>query len=253
MVSISFKLVFIMTQQSLSIKQILVLNDNYVYLLTCPTTGQTAVVDPAVAAPVINALNGQPLHYILNTHHHADHTGANLQLKEKYGCTVVGAAVDDGRIPGIDVKLKEGDTFPLGHHTAQIFETHGHTRGHIVYYFKEDHALFCGDTLFSGGCGRLFEGTADDMFLSLQKIKALPDATNVYCAHEYTLQNYTFLRHIAPENKAVEQRFLDVQALRQAGKRTVPSLLGEEKKSNLFLTAKNAEAFAALRVAKDHF
>jgi len=242
-----------MTQQSLYIKQILVLNDNYVYLLTCRATGQTAVVDPAVAPPVIEALAGRPLHFILNTHHHADHTGANLALKEKYGCTVVGAAADVGRIPGIDITLKEGDTFNLGHHTAQIFETHGHTRGHIVYFFKQDHALFCGDTLFSGGCGRLFEGTAEDMFLSLQKIKALPDTTKVYCAHEYTLQNYTFLTHIAPEDTAVQKRFAEVQRLRKAGERTVPSILAEEKKSNLFLTAPSAAAFAKLRTQKDHF
>ena len=237
----------------LNVEQIPVLNDNYVYILTCTETGQTAVVDPAVAAPVIHILGERPLDFIFNTHHHADHTGGNLQLKEHYDCVIVGAGHDAARIPGIDVKVREGDTVKLGHKVANVLETSGHTIGHIVYHFAESHALFCGDTLFVGGCGRLFEGTPEQMHESLQKIKVLPDETKVYCAHEYTLQNYKFLHHVAPEDAAVTARLNEVTQMREAGRRTVPSTLGQEKQSNLFLTAPSAKAFAELRKAKDHF
>jgi len=237
----------------LKVEQIPVLNDNYVYIITCTETGQTAVVDPAVHAPVINALGDRPLHYILNTHHHADHTGGNLALKEKYNCTIIGAGDDAARIPGIDKKVCEGDVVKVGNQQAKVYETPGHTIGHIIYHFEHNHALFCGDTLFAGGCGRLFEGSAEQMFNSLQKIKAMPDATKVYCAHEYTLQNYKFLHHAAPNDGYVEARLNAVAAMRSEGKRTVPSKLADEKKSNLFLTAGSVKEFADLRKAKDTF
>lgn len=237
----------------LNVEQIAVLNDNYIYLLTCTETGKIAVVDPAVHAPVIEVLGNRQLDYIFNTHHHADHTGGNLALKEKYGCTIIGAKNDAARIPGIDQTVSEGDVVALGVQKAQVYETPGHTLGHIIYHFESNHALFCGDTLFAGGCGRLFEGSPEQMFQSLQKIKAMPDDTQVYCAHEYTLQNYKFLHQAAPENTTVQKRLSAVEQMRAAHQRTVPSLLAEEKKSNLFLTAPNTKAFAELRKAKDNF
>lgn len=240
-------------QAGLAVEQIPVLTDNYIYLITCKATGKTAVVDPAVTAPVIAALGPKPLDYIINTHHHADHTGANLQLKQKYGCTIIGAENDAHRIPGIDQKVKQGDVIHIGAQQAQVFETPGHTTGHIVYYFAGSDALFCGDTLFIGGCGRLFEGTAQQMFESLQKIKKLPPETRIFCAHEYTLQNYKFLHHAAPNNPAVSAKLAEVESLRAQNKRTVPATLGDELKSNLFLTAPSAKEFAALRDAKDRF
>src|SRR5579875_3693668 len=178
----------------LIIRQIPVLKDNYVYLLHEPKRDVTAAVDPAVAAPVLKMLadTGWRLTHILNTHHHGDHTGGNLELKAATGCTIVGPRADRARIPGIDVELGEGDEYALGAAVARVFDVPGHTRGHIAYWFSGSRALFCGDTLFLMGCGRLFEGTPAQMWTSLSKLRALPPDTRVYCAHEYTQSNARF-------------------------------------------------------------
>ena len=166
----------------LDIVQIPVLTDNYIYLLHDSVSGETAVVDPALAKPVLDLLESKDwqLTYILNTHHHWDHVGGNLELKQKTGCKIIAAYADSERIPGIDRGVFEHDVISLGEHQAIVIETSGHTIGHIVYYFAKDEALFCGDTLFAMGCGRLFEGTAEQMWTSLQKLKVLPPSIRVY-------------------------------------------------------------------------
>jgi len=212
------------------------LSDNYSFLLHCRETGATAVVDTPEYAAIDAALQSKQwkLTHILNTHHHHDHTGANLQLKEKYGCTVVGAAKDAERIPGIDVRLSDGDVFSFGNAKASVIETHGHTVGHISYYFPASKAAFVGDTLFALGCGRLFEGSPAMMWASMEKLLALPDDTAVYCAHEYTLQNAKFAVTVEPDNAALQARVAEIQAMRAQSKPTVPTTIGLEKATNPF-------------------
>ena len=253
---------------TLVIRQIPVLRDNYVYLAHEPQSGATAAVDPAVAPPVVDALaaEGWRLTHILNTHHHNDHTGGNLALKQATGCTIVGPRADRDRIPGIDVAVGEGDTYKLGQAEARIFDVPGHTRGHIAYWFQDSAALFCGDTLFLLGCGRLFEGTPEQMWRSLGKLKALPPETRVYCAHEYTQSNARFALTVEPRNADLAARAKRIDALRAGGKPTVPGTLGEELATNPFLRAdlpalqEEAGApgdavatFAAIRHRKDNF
>ena len=245
------------------------LTDNYIYLLHEPVSGKTAVVDPAEAIPVSRALqqNGWRLDYILNTHHHDDHVGANLKLKQQTGCKVVGAQADQTRIPGIDIRVSEGDQIRLGNQTFQVIETSGHTIGHIVYYSADSQTLFCGDTLFSLGCGRLFEGSAAQMWHSLQKLKALPPETRVYCAHEYTAANGRFALSVEPGNRALQQRIAEVADLRTQNRPTLPSTIGQELATNPFFreqspdiragigmpTAPDVAVFAELRSLKDQF
>jgi hydroxyacylglutathione hydrolase len=254
----------------LQIEQIPVLSDNYVYLLHDAESGATAAVDPAVAAPVLEvlAMRGWTLSHILNTHHHGDHTGGNAELKRATGAQVVGARKDAARIPGIDVEVVEGDTFLLGHAAAMVFETPGHTSGHIAFWFPDSHALFCGDTLFSLGCGRLFEGTAEQMWASLAKLRDLPPDTQVYCAHEYTAANARFARLVERGNPALATRLEQVSAATAAHRPTVPSYLADERAANPFLRADEAsvaravglepgtspaQVFAELRRRKDVF
>lgn len=253
----------------LEIKQIPVLNDNYVYLAHCPETGQTAVVDPAVAGPVLETLakTGWTLTHILNTHHHNDHTGGNLELKAATGCTIVGPKADKDRIPGIDVMVGDGDSYALGNSIAKVFDVPGHTRGHIAYWFEDSDALFCGDTLFVMGCGRLFEGTPAQMVHSLAKFDALPGQTRVYCAHEYTQSNGRFALTVEPNNDALQSLMKDVDAKRAKGLPTVPSTLAQERATNPFLRpsskglqaaigmagANIVDVFAEVRRRKDHF
>lgn len=223
----------------LVIHQIPVLSDNYVYLAHDPDTAATAVVDPAVAGPVLAALDakGWRLTHILNTHHHGDHTGGNMEIKAATGCTIVGPLADESRIPGIDVTLGDGDTYALGGAEAQVFDVPGHTRGHIAYWFAESAALFCGDTLFALGCGRLFEGTPTQMWTSLSKLRALPADTRVYCAHEYTQANARFALTVDPDNADLVARAARIDEMRARGEPTVPSTLGEERATNPFLRA----------------
>ncbi|WP_373083847.1 hydroxyacylglutathione hydrolase [Sneathiella sp.] len=232
----------------LEIHQIPVLNDNYLYLFKEPESGLVGIVDPAVAGPVLDKLDelGWTLTHIINTHHHMDHTGGNLELKEKTGCIVVGAKGDADRIPGIDIQLEDGDIFEFGSQKARVFEVPGHTRGHIAYWFEQSDALFCGDTLFALGCGRLFEGTPAEMWHSLNKFRKLPDSTKVYCAHEYTEANARFAVTVDPANKALRARYAEIRELRKKLIPTVPSTLGEEKSTNPFMRADDPGLQAAL-------
>jgi hydroxyacylglutathione hydrolase len=253
----------------LQIEQIPTLGDNYVYLLHEPQAGMTAVVDPGVAAPVLERLRatGRRLDWILSTHHHTDHTSGNLELKQATGCRIAGPKADAARIPGIDLGLAEGDRFPLGDAEAEVFETPGHTSGHISYWFAEPKALFCADTLFSLGCGRLLEGTPAQMWHSLSKFAPLPEDARVYCAHEYTQANARFALTVDPDNPALQARAAEVDRLRAAGQSTVPTTLGAERAANPFLRphdpairkrlgmadASDVDVFAELRKRKDRF
>jgi hydroxyacylglutathione hydrolase len=257
----------------LQVEQIPVLSDNYVYLIHEPRAGVTAVVDPAVAAPVLERLRarGWQLAWILSTHHHVDHTGGNLELKQATGCRIAGPKADAARIPGIDLGLAEGDTFRLGEAEAKVFETPGHTSGHISYWFEGARALFCADTLFSLGCGRLFEGTPAQMYASLQRLAALPPDTRVCCAHEYTLSNLAFARAVEPQRSELEAETARVRALRAQQRPSLPSTIARERETNPFLRCNNAAVrsaaerhagetlpsaeavFAALRRWKDSF
>ena len=253
----------------LEIYQIPCLQDNYGFLLHDPETGATATIDTPEVAPINQALaaKGWRLTHILNTHHHFDHAGGNEELKAQWNCQVVGAAIDAERIPGIDVALADGDTLTLGSKQARIIEVPGHTSGHIAYYFAADEVAFVGDTLFALGCGRLFEGTPEQMSESLGKIMALPDATTVYCAHEYTEANAAFAVTVEPANPALQKRVKEIQALRAAGKPTVPTSIGLERATNPFVRSDSAElqavlnlsgadevaVFAETRRRKDHF
>lgn len=250
-----------------------VLSDNYIFLLHDPQQKIAAVVDPAEAQPVLDELTKLTANLvaIFNTHHHGDHVGGNTQLMKKFPqVTVYGGAEDRGRIPGQQVFLQEGDRVQFGNRTANVFFVPGHTRAHIAYYFppespRDPGELFCGDTLFAGGCGRLFEGTPGQMVDSLSKLRALPDDTRLWCAHEYTLNNLRFAVTVEPENGDLQKRYQDVKILRETNEATVPSLLGIEKLTNPFLrwdkpslqaTAKSNEGvktFARIRGMKDNF
>ena len=223
----------------LTITQIPVLTDNYIYLINDPVSGETAVIDPALAQPVLDVLEkkGWRLTYILNTHHHWDHVGGNLELKQKTGCKIIAAQADRGRIPGIDRGVGEDDVIALGQHQARVISTPGHTLGHIVYHFAEDGALFCGDTLFVMGCGRLFEGTPEQMWNSLQKLKALPPSTRIYCTHEYTQTNGRFALSVEPDNRQLQEKMIEVKQLRAENKSTVPSTIEQEIATNPFFRA----------------
>ena len=221
----------------LEVHQFPCLSDNYGYLIHDSVNDLTAAIDTPEVAPLNRALEdkGWKLTHILNTHHHFDHSGGNLELKKQWNCTIVGSKTDAARIPGIDVEVDDGDTYQFGDHTARVFDVSGHTIGHIAYYFPDDGDLFSGDALFALGCGRLFEGTAVQMWTSLQKLINLPDETRVYCAHEYTQSNAAFALSVEPQNEQLQQRSNEIDALRSEGKPTVPSTLGLEKATNPFL------------------
>jgi hydroxyacylglutathione hydrolase len=219
------------------------LNDNYAYLVHETATNAVAVVDPSEAAPVFAALqkHGLKLTHILNTHHHFDHTGGNLELKEKTGAKIIGPKADAERIPGLDVGLGEGDTLEFGKTKARVFDIPAHTRGHIAFWFETDKAVFTGDTMFAMGCGRLFEGTPQQMWTSLSKLAALPKDTRVYCGHEYTQSNGRFALTLEPNNQALKTRMAEVDRLRAQGLPTIPSTIGVELETNPFLRPASAE------------
>ncbi|MCK4842823.1 MAG: hydroxyacylglutathione hydrolase, partial [Methylococcales bacterium] len=208
-----------------------------------PISAKTAVVDPAVCQPVLDKLKQKSwsLDYIFNTHHHSDHIGANLELKAATNCQILAAKADQHRIPGIDKALKNDDEITLGKEVIKVIETPGHTLGHIVFHFYNSNNLFCGDTLFSMGCGRLFEGSAEQMWHSLQRLKALPKETKIYCAHEYTLANGNFALTLEPKNQALKLRILQVNQLRADNKPTIPSTLEQELATNPFLREDSLE------------
>jgi hydroxyacylglutathione hydrolase len=235
----------------LDIRIVPCLRDNYAYLLHDPATAATGIVDPSEAAPVMKALDetGWRLTHILNTHHHPDHTGGNLELKRATGALVVGPRPDRERIPGIDIAVDEGEQFALGSEAAEIFFIPGHTRGHIAFWFKDSRALFSGDTLFLMGCGRLFEGTPAQMWTSLSKLRALPDDTRVYCGHEYTQANARFAVTVDPDNPALKDRLRQVDARRARGEITIPGTMAEERATNPFMRADAKTVAAAVGLA----
>tara|TARA_X000001036_G_C20679920_1_gene805507 strand:+ start:1903 stop:2625 length:723 start_codon:yes stop_codon:yes gene_type:complete len=240
-----------------------------VYIITESTSKITACVDPSVYDDVVNFLdnNDLKLDYILNTHHHNDHVGGNLKLKEKYGCKIIGSFNDQERVPGIDIKLKENDYFSIGRSIFKIIDTPGHTNGHICFYFEEDQVLFSGDTIFSLGCGRLFEGSYEAMTSSLLKIKSLPSKTKIYCGHEYTQANAKFALFLNSEDKNLKKKVDDINKKRAKSIPTVPFLLEEELKFNPFLKFNEStylnsigiedldevKNFEKIRVLKDNF
>jgi hydroxyacylglutathione hydrolase len=238
---------------ALEIVRIPVLSDNYVWLVHEPVSGETMVVDPAVAPPVLDKAEelGWKITQIWNTHWHPDHTGGNAEIKQATGCTITGPAAEAGRIPTLDVQVKGGDVVRLGDVTADVLDVPAHTAGHIAFHFAEDKAAFVGDTLFAMGCGRLFEGTAEQMFGNMRALEALGDDTAIYCAHEYTLSNGRFALTVEPDNTALVQRMAEVVALRDRGEPTVPTTIALEKATNPFMRATSVAELAARRAAKD--
>lgn len=255
---------------TLEVAQFGCLNDNYGYLLHDPATGATAAVDTPEAKPIREQLKsrGWKLTHILNTHHHWDHTGGNAELAKTEGpLEIVGPATE--KIPGRTFALQGGDEFTLGSHKVQVIDVGGHTLGHIAYYFPDARKVFVGDALFTLGCGRMFEGTPEQFWASLERLRALPDDTTVYCAHEYTAANAKFALSVEPGNAALQEQASQITALRAKGLPTVPTSIGSEKQANPFLrcdtsaelrqavgvTAEDspAQAFAKVRKAKDNF
>ncbi|MEM6836729.1 MAG: hydroxyacylglutathione hydrolase [Cyanobacteria bacterium P01_C01_bin.120] len=249
------------------------LSDNYIFLLYDSASQTAAVVDPAEPEPVLSRMQqlGASLVAIFNTHHHADHVGGNRRLLREFPDAVVyGGTMDKGRIPGQRVYLSDGDTVTFAQRTAKVYFVPGHTKAHVAYYFPPVEEagwgeLFCGDTLFAGGCGRLFEGTPQQMVNSLGKLRSLPDTTHIWCGHEYTLNNLRFALTVDADNLDLQSRLDRVQAARRQNQATIPSELGLEKRTNPFLrwdqpalqTATNiadpVRTFARLRGMKDRF
>ena len=229
--------------------------DNYLWLVHDEESGETAVVDPGDPAPVLAEADrrGWRITKILNTHWHPDHTGGNLAVKEATGAQIWGPEGENGRVPGLDHALKEGDRISIGSHSAEVWEVPGHTLGHIAYIFRDEGVAFVGDTLFAMGCGRLFEGTAEQMHRSLRRLAELPDETRIYCAHEYTLSNARFAAHAFPGEGAIADRLKAVETARAAGEMTVPTTVEAERATNPFLLARDTDHFAELRQAKDNF
>ena len=238
---------------SVSVQAVPMFTDNYAWLLQDSATGATGIADPADAGAVIAAIDaaGGRLDTIFLTHHHADHVLGTDAVRARYGARVVGAAADAYRLPKLDLAVSEGELVPFGDASAAVIDTPGHTRGHIAFFIAAGGILLCGDTLFSLGCGRLLEGTAAEMFASLAKLAALPGNTLVCCGHEYTQSNARFALTVEPENAALRARAAEVDRLRAAGERTVPSRLEEELAANPFLRARDAGQLGEIRVAKD--
>jgi len=238
-----------------TVRAIPMLNDNYTWLVTDQATKKTGVIDPSTAEPVVRVLEelGAGLDYIFLTHHHNDHIGGVDALREMYFSNVVGFAADAKRLPALDIAVQEGSVVLLGATAVRVIAVPGHTLGHIAYYLPDDGCLFPGDTLFSMGCGRLFEGTPEQMFSSLRKFTALPGDTQVYPAHEYTATNAKFAMQVDPYNDAVVARAVEVVARRAEGRPTVPVSMTQEMQTNPFLRAPNVDIFAKLRAARDVF
>lgn len=238
---------------ALEIIRIPVLSDNYVWLVHEADSGETMVVDPAVAEPVLAEAEkrGWRITQIWNTHWHPDHTGGNAEIKAETGCTITGPADEAERIPTLDRHVREGDTAMLGNVTAHVIDVPAHTAGHIAFHIPSEKVAFVGDTLFAMGCGRLFEGTPAQMYDNMRKLEALPDETMVYCAHEYTQSNGEFALTVEPENAALAQRMAEVKAMREKGQPTVPTSIAAEKATNPFMRAASVDELAKRRAAKD--
>ena len=258
------------SQEKYQIFIIPLLQDNYSFIFKCNITGVTACIDPATGPEIADFLdkNNLKLDFILNTHHHFDHIGGNKYLKDKYGCKIIGNGADAARIPEIDILVNENDLVNIGQHSFKVIDVTGHTIGHIAYFNPVSNILFIGDTLFSSGSGRVFEGSYADMYNSLEKIKLLPDNTLIYCAHEYTINNIKFALTLEPNNKDLLKKYDDCQKLRNNNLPSIPTNLNIEKKTNPFLRtlskelrksidktsdAYNVDIFAYIRKMKDNF
>ena len=231
------------------------LEDNYSYLIIDEKTNYACVVDPSEAEPIANFINNKniKLKFILNTHHHYDHVGGNSDLKKKFGAKVVGFKNDKHRIPNIDILLEDNEIWKESVFEAKIIHIPGHTSGHICFYFMNDKIVFTGDTLFSLGCGRIFEGTYNQMFSSLQLIKSFPLKTKIYCGHEYTLKNSEFCINHDKKNSALIKKIELIKEVINSGLPSIPSTIKEEIECNIFLRAKDVKTFSKLRVLKDKF
>ena len=231
------------------------LQDNYSYLIIDESNKNACVVDPSEAKPIIDYIekNNIKLKYILNTHHHYDHVGGNTELKKKYGSNVVGFKDDKDRIPEIDILVEDGKIWKKENFEANIYHIPGHTSGHIAFHFFKEKKIFTGDTLFSLGCGRIFEGTYEQMFASLNKIKKLPKDTEIFCGHEYTLQNSNFCIINDPNNSKLKNRIIEIKQKIKNNLPTIPTTLENEMECNIFLKAENLERFSKLRDLKDNF
>lgn len=229
------------------------LTDNYHWL--AKVDDKVGVVDPGDGQACLDAADalGWPITHVLNTHWHPDHVGGNLLVKETTGAQVIGPVGEAEKIPGISGLLGEGDRLQLGSAEAEIWDIPGHTLGHIAYVFHDDGVAFVGDTMFAMGCGRLFEGTPEQMHASLQRIAALPESTKLYCAHEYTLANGEFAAHAFPKDPPISKRLVEIRSQRSANRRTIPTTVALERSTNPFLRARDPEEFAQLRTAKDRF
>ena len=253
----------------IEIIQIPLLSDNYSYIIIDKNTNITGCIDPSVAKDIVNVLQnrGMDLNFILNTHHHQDHVGGNLELKEIYNCKIIGCSDDQNRIPGIDIKLKDSEEFNIGESVFKVIDTPGHTIDHICFYFEDQNFLFCGDTIFSLGCGRLFEGSYEQMTESILKIRSLPDCTKIFCGHEYTESNAKFAEFLDSEDDLLKKKILNIKKDRLESKPTIPTTLEEEKKLNPFMkfdnqeyldsikieNISNVENFKKIRIMKDNF
>ena len=242
-------------KNNIKIEIIPCLQDNYSYLIIDENKNDACVVDPSEAKPIINFIEKENINlkYILNTHHHFDHIGGNIELKEKYNSIVVGYKYDAKRIPEINVLVEDNQIWKEDNFEAKIIHIPGHTTGHIAFYFFNEKILFTGDTLFSLGCGKIFEGTYKEMFESLSKIKNLPEDTKIYCGHEYTLQNSKFCIEHDPQNQDLQNKITKINEKLKNNVPTIPSILKDEKECNIFLRAKNVESFSKLRDLKDNF
>ena len=231
------------------------LKDNYSYVIIDEKYNHACVVDPSEAEPIINFLENKniKLKFVLNTHHHYDHVGGNNDLKKKYKIKIVGYKNDKKRIPNIDILLENNEIWKSENFEAKIIHIPGHTSGHICFYFIKEKIAFTGDTLFSLGCGRIFEGTYEQMYNSLNKLKKLPPDTKIYCGHEYTLQNSLFCSKYDKNNKNLKKKILEIKHKLEKNLPTIPSTLREELTYNIFLRAKNLKDFSKLRDLKDNF
>ncbi len=244
-----------MTRSPIEILRVPVLSDNYVWLAHDPDSGETIAVDPAVAGPVLDAAEarGWKITQIWNTHWHPDHTGGNTEIKAATGCRITGPAAEAARIPTLDRTVAEGDRVTIGNIAADVIEVPAHTAGHIAYHLPTEQIAFVGDTLFAMGCGRLFEGTAEQMFHNMARLAALPPETAVYCAHEYTQANGRYALVAEPDNEALVDRMRQVDAARAAGEATVPTTIALERATNPFMRARSITELAERRAAKDVF
>jgi hydroxyacylglutathione hydrolase len=250
----------------LSIERVPTLGDNYTYVIACDETGEAAIIDAPEFDPVVERVNALGVHVtkVLSTHHHPDHSAANPRLAELYGAPVYGHVSDQARLPGFTHGLEEGDTVSVGNQVAKILFIPAHTSGHIAYWFEAAGVAFTGDTLFAGGCGRLFEGTAEMMFTALHdKLGALPDDVQIFCGHEYTESNLVFAETVEPDNEAIKQKLARVREIRAGaagdwhaatpGEMTIPTTMADERATNPFVRAGDATELGRIRTRKDSF